>query len=131
MATKIVKDERVSEIIELLVEGRTRNEVRLHLKNKYGVSRRNHDNDIESAFVTIREEYEKENGSTISKHFAIYNKIISQAIEDKQYDIALKAMLQSEKILRLHNPDTQVNIQQNTLNLEKLTVEELKELLKT
>lgn len=40
-------------------------------------------------------------------------------------------MLQSEKILRLHNPDTQVNIQQNTLNLEKLTVEELKELLKT
>lgn len=131
MATKIVKDERVSEIIELLVEGRTRNEVRLHLNNKYGVSRRNHDNDIESAFVTIREEYEKENGSTISKHFAIYNKIISQAIEDKQYDIALKAMLQSEKILRLHNPDTQVNIQQNTLNLEKLTVEELKELLKT
>lgn len=131
MATKIIKSDRVAEVIELLVEGRTRNEVRIHLQQKYGTSRRSHDYDIEEAFKQIREQYEKDNGSTISKHFAIYDKIISQAIEDKMYETALKSMVQKEKLLKLHNPDTQVNVQNNTLkaDLSHLTVDQIKELL--
>jgi hypothetical protein len=129
MATKVIKAERVSEVIELLTEGRTYNEIQLHLQAKYNTTRRTHDADIEQAYNEIKEQYEKKNGNTISRHFNTYNHIISGALEDKQFDVALKAMAQLEKLLKLHNPETALQINNNNLDLSHLSVEDLQKII--
>lgn len=117
------------EVTEMLLKGYLQKDVIRRLSEKYGVTTRTLQSDVKLALKNIYISYETKIPELIDEHIAKYKYIYREAMEANDLKSALSALASVEKLLKLHNIETQVNIQQNTIDLKNLSMSELKELL--
>lgn len=126
--SKAVAEERVKIIAELLMQGKTRRYIEEFCVEKFGVALSSCDRLIHRANQYILQNYKEDPAVVVNKHIAMYYGVYEEwkGVDGKT---AISALNSIEKLLKLHNPDTLV--QQNTLNLnlDKLSINQLKELL--
>lgn len=122
---------RREEILGLMLSGFTHSDLRTYF-SMYHPSLSEHSliKDISWAYDQLDKYTMKDGSIVINKHVMLYDKIIRDSI-DTAYtrEVALKAMAQKEKLLNLHRPDVAVQVNNNMLNLDHLSVEDLQKLL--
>lgn len=127
--SKLVADERMKVVVEMVMKGNTRHEIITHCEKEFGISVSAIDNLTLKCNKYIRENYNHDPLLIINTHINKYQEIIKDwdGVDPKAQIAALQAI---EKLLRLHNAD--VLVQNNTLKLDlkDMTVNQLKELLK-
>ena len=122
---------RREEVLQLLMNFKGHSYIQDYIQSKYDVGKKSVERDITIAYETIKNDYPIDTQSIVEKHIAMYYDLANQAKE--QYDAkgAAAILEKIEKLLKLHQPDVVINnnTQNNTLNLENISVEELKKLL--
>jgi len=125
--------ERRNEVMEMMLKGYTKQSIIEKITEDYSCKPSTVVKDIAYAHTDMYKYYDFDPTEMVKEHIAKYDKIIEQAEIVYDFNTKLKAMQQKEKLLNLHSPDFIVNVQNNnttnTVNLENLSVEELKSLL--
>jgi hypothetical protein len=131
--TEIAVEVRRNDILNLMLSGMTHASLIKHYTITYPqLGRSSLEKDITWAYENISKHVMEDAKSIITKHIALYDKIIEESINDSySRETAIKAMSAKEKLLKMHSPTTAVQINNNNLDLSHLTVEELNKLLKT
>ena len=119
------KETRINEVVDLMCKFHTYGEICRFLQDKYGLSRKGSEIYLkegkEILMKTIPEPKE-----IIGKHIKAYERIIKRN-EETDPRTSMIGMVNIEKLLKLHNPDVQVNQQFNTLNLEGVDIQSIME----
>lgn len=121
--------QRKKEVMKLLSKGKTLSTIYDTISSEYNVTVSTIEKDLIECYATIKERFKKDFPAIVEKHVMLYDKIIEENLDSFTHETALKAMSQKEKLLKLHAPDTAIQINNNTLDLSHLTVEELQKLL--
>ena len=123
------RDIKNKEILDLLLQGKSNNEIALIMMEKYKLKRGTVNNLITRAYKTIRTNYDVEIDNLIHKHIHMYYDIMNDAKQLGDSSARIKALQAIEKLLKVTS-DAPI-IQQNTLNLnlKELSKEEIKEML--
>jgi hypothetical protein len=119
--------------MELLLSGCSHSQIQNTIQPAYKIEHGQVEKDIQACYEIIESDYTKNVQQIISKHLAMYYAHRNLALQTGQVGAANQALTSIEKLFKLHSPDTQVNVQNNTVqlpDLSHLSVEELKELLK-
>ena len=127
MPTKIEKAQRIEDVAELLLKLKSNTQIKTIIAQKYGISPETVRNDIVEANKLIQSQV-PEIKSVIAKNLESYRRIAEESEPDDKRT-ALLALNSMEKLLRLHNPETQ-NLTQVNLNFESIDSQELIELIK-
>lgn len=130
-STTAVVLQRRKEVMAMLLDGKSHTEIQDYIQSNFGVLHGQVEKDIQEAYKIIESDYTQEMQQIISKHIAMYHKHREIALQTGQVQAATQALIAIEKLKGLHKPETQVNIQNNTVTVqtEPLTVEQIKELL--
>lgn len=123
------KDLKNKEILDLLLQGKSNNEIALIMMDKFKLKRGTVNNLITRAYKTIRSNYDVEVDNIIHKHVGMYYQIMNDAKSLGDSSARIKALQAIEKLLKVTS-DAPI-IQQNTLNLnlKELSKDEIKEML--
>lgn len=123
------RDIKNKEILDLLLQGKSNNEIALIMMEKYKLKRGTVNNLITRAYKTIRTNYDVEIDNLVHKHIHMYYDIMNDAKQLGDSSARIKALQAIEKLLKVTS-DAPV-IQQNTLNLnlKELSKDEIKEML--
>ena len=125
---------RRDELLKRKIAGQTTAQIRWWFEQNYpNLSEHTMEKDITFAYERLKEYVDRNPDRVIDQHLLLYDDIISKHNAIGLGDTAIRAMIAKEKLLKLHQPENQVNIQQNTIqlpDLSHLSVDELKELLK-
>lgn len=125
---KIVSEQRMLEVVSLLLDLKPKKEIYQYIYDNYGVGTKTCDYLIAEAYKVIKADYNVDREAVVNTHIQKYYEIANNCngLDSKNQLAALAAV---EKLLRLHQPD--VAIQNNTLNLDlkDVSIADLKELL--
>lgn len=123
------RDLKNKEILDLLLQGKSNNEIALIMMDKFKLKRGTVNNLITRAYKTIRSNYDVEVDNIIHKHVGMYYQIMNDAKQLGDSSARIKALQAIEKLLKVTS-DAPI-IQQNTLNLnlKELSKDEIKEML--
>ena len=127
-STAVGRSVRVEEVAELLLKQKSNAEIKKIIAQKYGISEETVRNDLFDANKLIQENI-PEIKSIIAKNIETYRRIAEQAEGDDRRTavLALQAM---EKLLRLHNPELQVNNNTLNVNVDGIDTEDLMDIIK-
>ena len=127
---KVLSDERMDEIVQMLLDCKPRKYIVDFLVTNYNISPKSTDHLITNGYKLIKELYQPDRESIILTHISKYYSILN-SIEDFDPKAKIAALQAIEKLLKLHQPD--VAIQNNTLNLDlkDVSISDLKNLLNT
>ena len=128
---------------KLMLQGLDRKDIIEVARKKFHKSSKTIDHDITLNRKKIMARLEKSTNEIISEHIERYMNIYRTTSEpyilnedgeedlNPLYDpkVAMTAMNAIEKLLKLHTPENQVNIQNNRLEIKADNLEELKKLL--
>jgi len=121
--------ERREDVMTSLLRGwRTADIIKATTTN-YNVSKVTIERDITHCYAEIRKKYEREIPDIISNHIAKYEEIHRAAMELGDFRSCIAALQAIEKLLKLHVEQPLIAIQNNTVNLDNLSLHELQELL--
>ena len=130
---------RRNDVFEMLLEGKSSRHIVAYINLHYGVGRSTVEGDMTVVRKELVQQFHMEKQDVIALHVKRYEHLYQLYMDrgteadgwNPHYnpEIASKMLEKKEKLLQLHNPD--VLVQNNTLNinLEKLTKDEIKELL--
>lgn len=121
--------QRREDVMTSLLRGRSTREIVQVVGSSYGVSKATIERDITYCYTDIRAKYERDIPTLISTHIGKYEEIHKAAMEMGDFRNAIAALQSIEKLLKLHTEQPLVAIQQNNLNLEGLSLQELLTLL--
>ena len=130
MTTKLTLSKRREEVLEQLLNFRSHSYIQDYIQHKYSVGRKAIEKDITNCYLTIAEDYPIDTQTIVSKHIAMYYDLANQAKEFGDSKGAATIIEKIEKLLKLHQPLVAVQVNNNTLNLESIDLEELKLLIK-
>ena len=116
---------RQQDVEEMLLKGKSTAYIIAYIGNQYGVARSTIERDLTMVYRTLRKYFEKAKEDIISEHIAKYDKIFEQCCEMADYRDALKAMRQKEELLKYNRNEPLIAIQNNNLNLENVSDEQL------
>jgi len=121
--------ERREDVMTSLLRGwRTADIIKQTMKT-YNVSKITIERDVTHCYAEIRKKYERELPEVISNHIAKYEEIHRAAMELGDFRSSIASLQAIEKLLKLHVEQPLVLLQQNNLNLEALSLNELQGLL--
>jgi hypothetical protein len=122
------KEIRINETVEMLCGFHSYGEICKFLQDKYGIARKTAEGYLQEAreivISTIPQGQE-----IVGKHVRFYERVIKKN-EDQDVRSALIASANLEKLMKLHNPEIQVNQQFNTINLEGVDIHDVIEAIK-
>ena len=121
--------QRRAKVMELLLSGWSRSQILLEQKQEWGAGNKTTDKDIEHAYATIRLNHNTEYSELISRHISSYYELYNKAEELGDVKGAIQSLQAIEKLLKMHNPDNPVFIQNNNLNVEQLDEHQIRALL--
>lgn len=116
---------RQQDIEEMLLQGKSTSYIITYMRNTYHVARSTTEKDLTIVYRELRKYFEKAKDDIIAEHIAKYDRIFEQCISLADYKDALKAMRQKEELLKFHRNEPLIAIQNNTLNLENVSDEQL------
>lgn len=122
------KEMRIAEVVDLYGQLKTYKEIQNFLMEKYGLTRKS----TEPYLRQGKEELIKsipDAKEIIARHIKKYTSI---AVKNEDQDVrsSMIAMVNIEKLLHLHNPETQINQQFNSLNLEGVDLQSIMDAIK-
>jgi hypothetical protein len=122
------KEIRINETVEKLCAFHSYGEICKFLQEKYGIARKTAESYLQEAREIVISTI-PQGREIVGKHVKFYERTIrrNEGVDDRT---ALIASEKLEKLLHLHNPETQINQQFNTLNLEGIDIQELMEVIK-
>ena len=129
--TLITTQTRRKEVLEQLMLFKGHTYIQDYIQGKYGIGKKAVERDITLCYKKIAKDYPVETQKVIEKHIALYYDLAKDAKEQYDPKGAASILEKVEKLLGLHKQDVAVQVNNNTLNvnLENLSVEELKDLL--
>ncbi len=130
-STHLIVEERRELVLQMLLSGKSHKQIQHTIQHQYGISKKSVENDITQSYLVIRDNYTTDPSSVIAKHIGMYYRNWEEARANKQFGAANQALHYLEKLVGLHKVEQTVNIQQNNLNLDKLTPEELLKIAST
>jgi hypothetical protein len=124
----VEKETRINEVVEMLLDYKTYGEICKFLQDKYEISRKTAEVYLKEGRQIVMETI-PDAREIVSKHVKLYEKIIRQnfGVDDRT---AMISSVNLEKLLKLHNPEVQVNQQFNSINLEGIDIQEVLEAIK-
>lgn len=117
------------EVAAMLLQARPRSEIIKHCCETYGVQESSVTAIVTRAYAYIRETHALDREGIVQVHIQHYYDVYRQALALADSRGCVQALNSIEKLLRLTQPDTQINNNSLTVNLKDMTVNELKELL--
>lgn len=121
--------ERREDVMTWLLKGWRTSDILRETQQEYGVSRVTVERDITHCYAEIKKKYERDIPTIISNHIAKYEEIHRAAMELGDFRSSIAALQAIEKLLKLHVEQPLVMLQQNNLNLDNLSLNELQQLL--
>jgi hypothetical protein len=120
------------DVNELILQGLPVTKIANIITEKWLCNEKTVRRDIEANYKQIFEKFEQEIPKIIAGHIAKYEYIYQKAVDGHDYRSALSALQSIEKLLKLHDAQPLVMYQQNNnINLENLSTDELRRLLST
>lgn len=129
--TALAVENRRIEIMNLMLSGVTHSDLVVYYKNNYpDKSEKTLHLDITWAYNELKKYSLRNIEQVIDRHVMLYDKIAAECMNDPYNKAtAIKALQAKEKLLKMHSPDTAIQINNNNLDLSHLTVEQLEKLL--
>jgi len=121
--------ERREDVMTSLLRGHSTGEIARVIRESYGCSLVTVDRDISWCYEEIRQKYDRDIPEVIATHIAKYTEIHKAAMQLGDFRSSIAALQAVEKLLKLHVEQPLVLLQQNNLNLESLSLNELQGLL--
>lgn len=119
---------RRAEVMRLLIKGTSRDDIVDEIMTKYGVTSPSVTLDLQHCYQELRQLHSGDVKDMVARHTAMLYKIYEDW--DKVDPSAqLKAIDMINKMARIYQPESMVQVNNLTMNLENLSVEELKQLL--
>lgn len=110
---------RRNEILNMMLEGKTTADIRLWFNDNHPrLTEHSMEKDITHCYGELKKYVHLNAEDIINEHVMFYDDIASQSKRDYQYDTAIKAKQAKEKLLKLHQPDTAIQVNNNSLNLD-------------
>lgn len=133
---------RRSDVYEMLMQGKSKSFIVSYCATNWGVRLSAVEHDIAAVREELNKQFHREKQEIIAEHLARYENLyrfyMDRGTEEDPNihynpETAAKMLEKKERLLHLHNPDVVVqnNYQQNNLNLENLSLNELQTLLST
>ncbi len=129
--TTITVEQRVNKVAEMLLSGGSRTIIMNTITKQYDISPAQVDTDITNAYKVIRSNYTQDIEDLVAKHIGMYYDNAERAKQTMNIQAANQSLQAIEKLLKLHSPTNQVNVQvnNNTVQLPEMSIEQIKELL--
>jgi endonuclease III len=126
---KIVADKRIEFLVNLILKGHNHSYICAEAMKEFGASYSSVTKLMMKANQFIKENIKIDTEALVLQHVQKYKEIMTDwdKVDGKTQIAAMQAI---EKLLKLHNPETQINNNTLNLNLKDLSVRDLKELLK-
>lgn len=124
--------QRRNNILDMMLAGKTTSDIRKWFNENHSrLTEHSMEKDITFCYSELKKYVNLNSDDIINEHIMFYDDIAKNAKNDYMFDQAIKAKQAKEKLLGLHKADTQINIQNNTaqIDLKQLSFDELKKLL--
>jgi len=121
--------ERRENVMTSLLRGHSTSQIVRVIMNAHGVSKPTVERDISYCYDQIKKKYQRDLPEVIATHIGKYEEIHKAAMEMYDFRSAIASLQAIEKLLKLHVEQPLVLLQQNNLNLENLSLDELQRLL--
>jgi hypothetical protein len=122
---------RRTDVKDMLMQGKNKQHIVSYMSSNYGIGLSTIESDITAVYLDLKEYIIKHKDDIIGEHIGRYEHIFEICLDVGNTDGAMKALLQKEKLMKLHDAPVAINLQvnNNTLNVENIisnaTVEEL------
>lgn len=120
---------RTKKIASMLLKGKTRSQIIAHCIKEYGYVESSVTALITKAYKYIKKNFQHDTESMVLQHIELYYDIYQNALSLGDNRNAINALNSIEKLLKLTMPETAIQNNSISLNLDKLSLEELKELI--
>lgn len=124
----IINDRREA-VKEMVVDGITSNQIKQVIMADFNVSLATVESDLTVVYKEIEEWQLAHRDRVIALHIARYEKIYKKAMDNDDNFHALKAMRQKEELLNLLKQQPLIAVQNNNMNFDKFTIEEIQKML--
>ena len=129
MANQAQIIERREDVMTSLLRGHSTGEIGRVIVEAHGCSLVTVDRDISWCYEEIRTKYDRDIPEVIATHIAKYTEIHKAAMGLGDFRSSIAALQAIEKLLKLHVEQPLIAIQNNTVNLDNLSLDELQGLL--
>lgn len=127
--TKAVAMDRIRECAAMLLTSRPRSEIIAHFTEKYGVQESSVANIVTNAYRYIAETHNHEREGLVMSHIEKYYDVYRMSISLGDSRGAVQALNSIEKLLKLVIPETAIQNNNFNLDVSKMSLSDLKELL--
>ena len=120
---------RRKEVMEHRLEGHTKKEIWEWWCAKYNKTLHTFEKDLTWVNKQLSSFVVTEGKDVIVEHLIKYDHIYKISLEFGQLSVANQALVNKEKLLKLHAPDAATFVQNNSYSFDNLSLEEAKQLL--
>ena len=120
---------RRDDVMTHLLKGHKTRDIIEEITTKYEVSRSTVELDLTYSYAMVNESYDPDLPDRINKHVLKYNQVFYSALAKKDHKSCIMALNSIERLLHLTADVPLVAIQNNSLNLENMSLDELQALL--
>jgi adenosine deaminase len=121
--------ERQEEVAEMLIKGKRTKDIVSYMHTKYNVSQVTVERDVTEAYKWIKQYITRNVDDVIAMHISRYESIYDKAMDMYDFKSAIAALRAVEDILKIRENQPLVTVNQNTINIDGLSTQEIKEIL--
>ena len=121
--------QRQKEVADMLIRGRRTRDIVTTMHDKYGVSQVTVERDVTEAYKWIRQYITRNLDDVIAVHISRYEDIYDNAMQMGDFKSAIAALRAVEDILKIRENQPLVNVNHNTINIDGLSTQEIKDIL--
>jgi hypothetical protein len=120
---------RQDDVLEMMIKGKPTREIINIIHLNYGVSKPTIERDITVGYQHLKKYIQRNVDDVIATHVSRYEKIYQAAFDAYDYKSAIAALRAAEDLLKVREQVPLVTVNNNTLNIDGLTTEQIKQLL--
>ncbi len=121
--------ERQREVAELLISGKQTRDIVSYMHTKYNVSKVTVERDVTEAYKWIRQYITRNVDDVLSLHISRYEAVFTNAMGMGDFKSAIAALRAIEDLLKLREQQPLVAVTNNEINIDGLSLQEIKEIL--
>lgn len=120
---------RQADVFEMLVRGTQTREIIVKIQDKYGVKKGTVESDITVCYSKLKSYIQRNIDDIVAQHVQRYETIYDAAFSIGDFRNCIAALKEIEALLKVREQQPLVTVNNNTLNIDGLTVEQIKSIL--
>lgn len=120
---------RQREVAEMLINGTQTRDIVTFMHDKYNVSKVTVERDVTEAYKWIRQYIVRNVDDVLSLHISRYETVFTNAMGMGDFKSAIAALRAIEDLLKLREQQPLVAVTNNEINIDGLSLQEIKEIL--